>query len=182
MVMDTGSQPRPPKRPRSQQSTRACVHCQRRKTRCSGHDNGRVACAYCQAANKLCSFDRRPDRTPLTRQNLESAKKVGGQLRMLLRTLNPDLDIDTALLALDGQQGISGSDSGGPAGVGSPARQEEESDAPLDRYEWREAHRPHSGGGAHASTDNRDGMAILPSVNAGYLGKTTYSQKPLTEY
>jgi hypothetical protein len=114
----------------------------------------------------------------LTRQNLENAKKVGGQLRVLLQTMNPDLDIDAALLTVDGgkqvdvrtiNQGRSEADmSSGRDGNG---------EAPLDRYEWQEGHRPTASGAPTASAAS--GMAILPSMNAGYLGRAFHSYTPL---
>jgi hypothetical protein len=106
--------------------------------------------------------------------NLERAEGERRKLRVLLETLNPELDVDAALVALDGQQedDKEESDERGASGDGLPVMMDEDGrdeETHRERYEWEESHRPLSKDSA--STLDKDGMAILPSVNAGYLGE-----------
>ncbi|KAI8656372.1 Zn(2)-C6 fungal-type domain-containing protein [Fusarium sp. Ph1] len=144
------------------QVSRACVHCQRRKTRCAGSNNGQRACSYCLSTGKTCSFDQRPDRTPLTRKNLDDAETRCMQLRSLLEKFNPGLDIDAELAAFGSSPDVV-QDS--PDGVEDGTARED--------YEWNEASSHVSPG---SSAMHKDGMAILPSLNAGYLGRSSGSE------
>lgn len=64
--------------------TRACLECQRRKTRCVLNGDSRV-CSYCSKASKTCLFDKPPSRTPLTRKNLDAVEARCEELERLLR-------------------------------------------------------------------------------------------------
>lgn len=79
------------------------------------------------------------------------------QLRSLLEKFNPGLDIDAELAAFSSSSDVV-QDS--PDGVEDGAARED--------YEWNEASSHVSPG---SSAMQKDGMAILPSINAGYLGK-----------
>jgi hypothetical protein len=79
------------------------------------------------------------------------------QLRSLLEKFNPGLDIDAEIAAFGSSSDVV-QDS--PDGVEDGAARED--------YEWNEASSHVSPG---SSAMHKDGMAILPSLNAGYLGK-----------
>ncbi|RMJ18079.1 hypothetical protein CDV36_002240 [Fusarium kuroshium] len=88
------------------------------------------------------------------------------QLRSLLEKFNPGLAIDAELAALE-----SGADlaQDSPPGVEDGAARED--------YEWNEASSNASpNGGNVSSAAQKDGMAILPSINAGYLGRSSGSE------
>lgn len=112
----------------------------------------------------MCSFDSPPDRTPLTRRNLDAAEYRCAQLRSLLRSLNPDIDIESALKQ--------------HAGAASAAASSHEPDdgeldaSPPNRYEWHEGSlSPGVGSAEHGLSTATDGMAALATRDAGYLGK-----------
>ncbi|RSL83849.1 hypothetical protein CEP51_004255 [Fusarium floridanum] len=88
------------------------------------------------------------------------------QLRSLLEKFNPGLAIDAELAALE-----SGADlaQDSPPGVEDGAARED--------YEWNEASSNASpNGGNVSSAAQKDGMAILPSINSGYLGRSSGSE------
>ncbi|KAH9996122.1 fungal-specific transcription factor domain-containing protein, partial [Xylariaceae sp. FL0662B] len=91
---------------------------------------------------------------PLTRRNLDAAEAKCAQLNRLLASLNPDLDIEAAL------RSVSSSYDGTPS---------IDEDAPDDvgEYDWHETL-------SRAATP-KDGMAILSTVDAGYLGSSSGS-------
>src|ERR1700759_1474308 len=74
-------------------SDRACIHCQRRKTRCVS-DGQSKSCLHCIKAGKECIIEKPPPRTSLTRKNLEAAEARCTQLETLLRRLHPDLKLE----------------------------------------------------------------------------------------
>ncbi|CAM1509711.1 Fc.00g000460.m01.CDS01 [Cosmosporella sp. VM-42] len=155
------SNPRSPNAP----ATRACINCQRRKSRCRGASAGNGPCSYCARTGKACSFEDPPDRTPLTRKNLDAAEHRCTQLRALLRSLHPDLDIDSALRRLGLEQDAS------KQGL------QEIGESTPHHYEWHECSlspgcKPSSQQGAMAT----DGMATLSTTDSGYLGSSSGSQ------
>lgn len=101
---------------RTSLAARACVNCRKRKSRCSGSAVDGQPCSYCARTGKECSFEEPADRTPLKRKNLDAAERRYAQLRSLLHSLNPDLDIDAALAKLD--VAVSSSDGHGPPDSG----------------------------------------------------------------
>ena len=138
---------------------RACVNCQKRKTRClrSG-DTG--PCSYCARRRKNCSFEGPPDRTPLTRKNLDASEHRCAQLGALLQSISPGLDIDTALQQFESEP----SPTEGPA----PA---EINDSTPDSYEWHEGSlSPECRSPNWGTTMTTDGMATLSTTDSGYLG------------
>lgn len=86
---------------------RACFNCQKRKTRCIVPVAGRGPCSYCADNSKTCSFGHPPDRTRLTRQNLDASERKCAQLHSLLRSVDPNIDIDAALNQLQSDNPIS---------------------------------------------------------------------------
>ncbi|KAM5354316.1 hypothetical protein ACJ41O_000965 [Fusarium nematophilum] len=104
-------------------------------------------------------FDRRPDRTPLTRKNLDDAQGLCRQLRSLLQKFNPDIDIDAELGKLN--DSVDNGQLRDVQGMSEDAAAREE-------YEWHEPSQASPTDDASLST-HKDGMAILPNPNAGYL-------------
>lgn len=143
---------------------RACVNCQKRKSRCLRGDGRNGPCSYCARTGKTCSFEAPPDRTPLTRKELDAAEDQCKKLRVLLRSLNPDVDIESALKGLQGRT----------TRTDTRLRHQNHSDSekdPVDEqssscsYEWHEQ-APHLESCSQAS----DGMAMIATNESGYLG------------
>lgn len=147
-------------------SQRACVECQKRKTRCiiDPNEGGTESCVYCNKVGKRCIFEGPPDRTSLTRKNLDAAEWRCKQLESLLHSLNPDMDIEDAIK----------SESGGSNVV--PESRITRSSTASDEFEWHEG-TPGTPGVSKSDDVTGDGMAILPSKaqEAGYLGKSSLS-------
>ncbi|CAH0046907.1 unnamed protein product [Clonostachys solani] len=141
--------------------TRACINCQRRKSRCvrsvgRGRTGDGAPCSYCAQTGKSCSFENPPDRTPLTRNNLDAAELRCAQLRSLIKSLNPDLDIDSAI----GQQAHTPSSSQAIEAAWDAST--------LHEYEWHEDSL--SPEAEHHRLAGSDGMATISNNDSGYLG------------
>ncbi|KAI0448218.1 fungal-specific transcription factor domain-containing protein [Xylaria telfairii] len=151
--------------------SRACTNCQKRKSRCLRAHPGDPVCISCTKTRKTCVFMRPPDRTPLTRRNLDAAELQIVQLRSLLTSLQPDLDINAAIRRLS----TCGGSANSPVQLESPPA---DADKPIQqKYEWHEG--PQSGnlGWADNTTVSNDGMAnLLVDENSGYLGGSSGSQ------
>ncbi|KAK1984431.1 fungal-specific transcription factor domain-containing protein [Colletotrichum cereale] len=145
-------------------TARACVNCQRRKSRCIRGSAPNNPCSYCARTGKTCSFESPPDRTPLTRKNLDTAELRCAQLRNLLRSLNPGLDVESALRDADGRQ------VGNDDGSGTP---EESDEVTPHSYEWYEGSLSPKG---KSTAHENDGMAMLSTYDSGYLGSSSGSQ------
>ncbi|KAG4253833.1 hypothetical protein FPRO03_07793 [Fusarium proliferatum] len=157
---------RPPMHGSSSQP-RACLNCQKRKSRCQPSVNGPGPCSYCARAGKDCSFVNPPDRTRLTRKNLDAMELRCNKLEALIRSLHPDMDIDAALANLESGQQVS-------------RRTEPESDddspeheEPAHEYEWSEPSLPPDFDSQNDEAAAMDGMATLNSLDAGYLGSSS---------
>ncbi|RSL54342.1 hypothetical protein CEP54_009940 [Fusarium duplospermum] len=88
------------------------------------------------------------------------------QLRLLLEKFNPGLAIDTELAALE--SGVDLAQDSHPGVEDGAARED---------YEWNEASSNASPNGGNVSlAAQKDGMAILPSINSGYLGRSSGSE------
>ena len=141
---------------------RACLGCQKRKTRCVPSQHHPSSCTYCARAKTDCIFDTPAPRIPLTRKNLDAFEQRCGQLEALLRSLSPGIDVDAELKKLgsprlDTQQTtpVDGED-------GSDGSQDED-------VEWNEALPPNDPKRLHFKSD---GMAMAPTTTSGYLGRT----------
>ncbi|KAJ1324623.1 transcriptional regulatory protein GAL4 [Microdochium nivale] len=186
-------------------ATRACVNCQKRKSRCARSSIAGEPCAYCARAGKPCSFQEPPRRTALTRDNLSAAQTEVLRLRRLVRTLQPGIDLDAALLHLPaagtptphgvpygGEGGASASaaastpptttTAAGNISGSDAARPSRETDPwepwreQRHGFEWREG--PDSPAIDHDGTSpasREDGMALFPTGNSGYLGSSSGS-------
>ncbi|KAH6950910.1 fungal-specific transcription factor domain-containing protein [Fusarium avenaceum] len=151
----------------SMNQSRACLNCQRRKSRCQPSPNGPGPCSYCARAGKDCSFVNPPNRTRLTRKNLDAVELRCSKLQALIRSLHPDLDIDLAISNLEGGQGITLPADAEPDDD-SPEHQE-----PTHEFEWNEASVPPDLEDQGEETGGMDGMATLNSYDAGYLGSSS---------
>lgn len=152
-------------RRRSLVPRRACRECQKRKTRCmsSRANSESPTCSYCRQAGKLCTFDALPSRTSLTRKNLDAAESRTRQLESLLRTIRPDLDIDSALHDVVDASVHSDAD-------GNEPRDKQPSPRSADEFEWHETALSDATGGTKDGTRIGDGMANTVAQDAGYLG------------
>lgn len=158
---------RPPMHGSSSQP-RACLNCQKRKSRCQPSVNGPGPCSYCARAGKDCSFVNPPDRTRLTRKNLDAIELRCNKLEALIRSLHPDMDIDAALANLEsGQQVIRRTEP--ESDDDSPEHEE-----PAHEYEWSEPSLPPDFDSQNDEAAIMDGMATLNSLDAGYLGMSAH--------
>lgn len=148
------------RKPLNSPALRACINCQKRKTRCFRPGSETGPCSYCTRKGKTCSFESPPDRTPLTRKNLDLAERRCTQLRSLLRSLNPDLDVKAALEQLNSEQVVAD----------SPTLNENIELTP-DSYEWHEGSlSPEEASPDGDNAFTTDGMATLSTNDSGYLG------------
>ncbi|KAI1375649.1 fungal-specific transcription factor domain-containing protein [Hypoxylon crocopeplum] len=157
-------------------AARACNNCRKRKSRCSGANNENGACYYCIRTRKDCVFEEPVNRTPLKRENLDAAELRCSQLEALLRSLNPDLNIETALSTLSGSTSAElRSDQVQASGTEADPGGEVEG----VRYEWHEDTSLHlAAAGPQESPDlgnQEDGMATFSTSESGYLGSSSGS-------
>ncbi|KAI1757673.1 fungal-specific transcription factor domain-containing protein [Xylaria castorea] len=150
---------------------RACTNCQKRKSRCLRAHPEDSVCISCTKTRKTCVFERPPDRTSLTRRNLDAAELQIVQLRTLLTSLQPDLDIDAAIRRL----GTRGGGANLPVQLESPPA---DADKPMQKnYEWHEGPLSVDAERADDASVSNDGMAnLLVEENSGYLGGSSGSQ------
>ncbi|KAI0156569.1 fungal-specific transcription factor domain-containing protein [Xylariaceae sp. FL1272] len=146
-------------------AARACSNCQKRKSRCLRARPGDISCIYCTRTRKTCVFESPPDRTPLTRRNLDAAELQVKQLRTLLSSLHPDLDIDAAIVRLgrceSSEHPLEQLDSP-PANTDKPTPQ---------KYEWHEGTLSTDAEPVANGSASNDGMGNLSTkTNSGYLG------------
>ncbi|KAI9148959.1 Regulatory protein GAL4 [Paramyrothecium foliicola] len=165
----------PSRQPRAVTHSRACLNCQKRKSRCMPNEQGVGPCSYCARAGKTCSFGAPPDRTPLTRRNLDIAELRCARLQALLRSLHPELDIESALadLGTGSQSHAAAIAPLDPDEPRSPSPQEQ--DEPVHEFEWHEASLSVRSDSPDAESNTKDGMATLSSLDAGYLGSSSGS-------
>jgi transcriptional regulatory protein GAL4 len=152
---------------------RACLECQKRKTKCREAADGSGSCSYCIKTRKQCVFEAPAPRTPLTRRNLDAVEWKCQRLESLIRSIDPNLDIEAALKG----QRPSSSSNGQLSGPRAESRSV--SPTPADDYEWHESVsqaevRSPSGDGTFVW----DGMASLSTRASGYLGKLPSRARP----
>ncbi|KAJ5376627.1 hypothetical protein N7509_013513 [Penicillium cosmopolitanum] len=135
-------------------AARACTNCQKRKSRCL-HSRENNPCSFCEKTGKTCSFEGPPDRTPLTRRNLDAAEYRCTQLRSLLQSLNPDVNIEAALAERSNESALEERVDA----FDSSHQFDKDSEVTPDSYEWKEG-----------SLSPTDGMATLSATEAGYFG------------
>lgn len=188
--MSTNTSARASRRSRANFNERACLNCQRRKTRCVPEANAR-SCTYCVRVGKNCVFGTPPARTALTRRNLEAIESRCRRLEAQLKRLRPNLDHEDLtgencdFEELDSPGSIAAQttapastvQSGAPnqlptalthSATKDPTRNSTRGS--LRDFEWQETFDSGSGdGNAH---EGRDGMASLTAAShdSGYLG------------
>ncbi|KAF4628358.1 hypothetical protein G7Y89_g9791 [Cudoniella acicularis] len=141
---------------------KACLECQ-----CTGE----IPCGYCARTQKACVYAAKPVRTPLTRKNLDAAEQKCQKLTSLLKSLNPDVDIEALL-----KNGVASTSSQPPNNPSpkSPQQVDEASPGSSHEYEWHEAPLSNDDEQVHSL---RDGMALLSTdtSESGYLGSSAGS-------
>lgn len=161
---------------------RACLECQKRKTKCVPSPRS-PACAYCTRARKPCLFEAAPTRTPLTRKNLDNLEQKCIQLESLLRSVSHGIDIDAELRRIQGSPVAEGEgqvdaellhESQDPiaelAGQEGPRYTDETREpSPGEEFEWNEA-LPSAGTKASRSSVSDGGLASMAVQSSGYLG------------
>ncbi|KAI7339235.1 hypothetical protein KC315_g1357 [Hortaea werneckii] len=144
-------------------SERACLQCQKRKTKCVPSNDSRK-CAFCVKAGKSCTFSAPVSRTPLTRKNLDEAESRCNELEALLENRS-------RAAASNSAQADAFEDA--RLGLESPrARTTTAETTESTPYEWNET----TEGVLESSGDGRiralDGM-VSGSSAAGYLGTSS---------
>lgn len=142
---------------------RACLNCQERKSRCV--QNGTARCRYCTRTGKICSFDKPPSRTPLTRNNLDDAERQCARLKDIIRSINPAINVDLEL-----------QNPTPPPDTTTAHNALDDSESSPQGPEWREGLlSPESSHLHDPQTADTDGMANLTTNSSGYLGMTTWA-------
>ncbi|KAK9365570.1 fungal-specific transcription factor domain-containing protein [Lipomyces kononenkoae] len=160
------------RRLRSDLSERACLQCQKRKTRCVSTGIG-GACSYCTKMGKPCVFDSPPTRTPLTRKNLDVAEARCKELERRLRQLQPDIKLDDNQNNSAGSLEDQGADqSSHSAHTENVARESVEAPAELG-LEWQETFGLHNHQGYLEGKKIQDGM--VSQAAGGYVGNSSGS-------
>ncbi|KAI4716111.1 hypothetical protein E4T48_07703 [Aureobasidium sp. EXF-10727] len=138
---------------------RACLECQKRKTKCVAAPESEI-CAYCEKAGKTCVFEGPHERTSLTRRNLDAAEARCRELERLLQ---------------EAQAATSGVESGQRKAPREPRRQQNPEDPPSGPYEWNEGLDDNANDPSPDGEYTRDGMASLTRQGngSGYLGKSS---------
>lgn len=137
---------------------KACSECQRRKTKCILDGDG-SRCVFCHRSGRECIFEEPPQRTPLTRQNLDQIEARCRQLEQLLQQ----------------RETLTPSDAAGGNEHQQPTPRPNILGDRITDYEWNEASDPEARDQSSDSDHARDGMAALTSRNSGsgYLGITS---------
>ncbi|ETS82648.1 hypothetical protein PFICI_04524 [Pestalotiopsis fici W106-1] len=155
----------------------ACQNCKRSKVRCHQPLDDEP-CIRCARIGKQCNFILEPiERTPLKRKNLDAAELRCSQLETLLRSLNPDLDIEESLAKLNNP---AQNDPSGNQSHYSGTEADQEGEDGEARYEWHEDSSlqaaPATGNEESPSFGNHeDGMGAFSTSESGYLGSSSGS-------
>ncbi|CZT25505.1 uncharacterized protein RCC_11238 [Ramularia collo-cygni] len=138
---------------------KACNECQRRKTKCTLSEDG-SHCGFCRRAGKACVFEEPPQRTPLTRQNLDQAEARCRQLELMLQQQRETAMPSDSSSAAEHQQTTLRANNPGEG---------------IADYEWNEATDPEAREQSSDSDHARDGMGALTSrkSGSGYLGTSS---------
>jgi transcriptional regulatory protein GAL4 len=156
----------PASRPvRRSASERACLECQKRKTKYVAAASEGDICAYCQKAGKTCVFEGPHERTSLTRRNLDAAEARCRELERLLQEVKTNTGPDA-------EQKEATQES---ASRSVPHRPQSTEDPPAGPYEWNEGLDASANDPSPDGEYTRDGMASLTRQGngSGYLGEHT---------
>lgn len=145
-------------------SERACLECQKRKTKCVAAPEAEV-CAYCQKAGKTCVFEGPHERTSLTRRNLDAAEARCKELERLLQEVQTN----------GGTDSVQTEASREPERRPELHRPQNAEDPTAGPYEWNEGLDASANDPSPEGEYTRDGMASLTrhGTGSGYLGETT---------
>ncbi|KAK9452565.1 fungal-specific transcription factor domain-containing protein [Dipodascopsis uninucleata] len=150
----------------------ACNECKRRKSKCVGSP----ICDYCSKTNRLCVYDTRPSRLPLTRKNIDFLQKRCRDLERTLEKLHPNTDINKLVDsggAVNHIDEINIKDASGDDGYDhQDSISSEYTDIPdPDELEW---HEPSDVGVFvnDACTDGTGSLQVTPQ-DSGYLGQSS---------
>lgn len=148
-------------------SERACLECQKRKTKCVAAPDGEI-CAYCQKAGKDCVFEGPHERTSLTRRNLDAAEARCRELERMLQDHQADEGKDA------GRRDASRELERRPEAL----RPQNPEDPLAGPYEWNEGLDASANDPSPDGEYTRDGMASLTRQGngSGYLGEDTPHQ------
>ncbi|KAF3009378.1 hypothetical protein E8E14_008079 [Neopestalotiopsis sp. 37M] len=155
----------------------ACQNCKRSKVRCH-QPLDEEPCTRCARTGKQCNFVLDPiERTPLKRKNLDAAELRCSQLEALLRSLNPDLDIEESLAKLN--QSAPNEQPGNQSHY-SGTEADQDGDDGEPRYEWHEDSSLQTGqtaGNQESPSfgNQEDGMGAFSTSESGYLGSSSGS-------
>lgn len=154
---------------RATPSERACLQCQRRKTKCLPGSGD--SCSYCTKAGKTCVFSEKQSRTPLTRRNLDAAEERLRQLEAALQQAGSSVPPETSRPP----EPVGDYKETVEAEVATADRSSKPTEEAATPYEWNESL---SGNGVHSASRARkapDGMALFSEGGeaAGYLGESS---------
>ena len=138
-------------------SERACLECQKRKTKCVAAPEAEV-CAYCQKAGKTCVFEGPHERTSLTRRNLDAAEARCKELERLLQEVRTNARTNPAQVEASRE----------------PDRRPQDAEDPTaGPYEWNEGLDTGANDPSPDGEYTHDGMASLTrhGNGSGYLGE-----------
>lgn len=154
----------------SETSSRACVNCQKRKSRCIRSGKRGDACSFCSRSGQACCFEAPPDRIPLTRQNLDAYEGRCAALEALLRSVYPGIDIDATLRD---PEAILHPGSANPFVDAAERPASSPKDVSPCEFEWDETSAALNAQSFRGSKSISDGMGILTGHDGGYLGMMT---------
>ncbi|KAK9428640.1 fungal-specific transcription factor domain-containing protein [Lipomyces doorenjongii] len=158
------------RRLRADLSERACLQCQKRKTRCVSDGDG-GPCAYCTKMGKSCVFEGPPTRTPLTRKNLDAAEARCKELERRMRKLQADLKLNSSH---DNSTGSNEYQGPGQPTHSAASADREPVEAPVELgFEWQETFSLGDNQGYLEGKKIQDGMVSLAA--SGYLGNSSGS-------
>lgn len=155
------------RRRRNEASDRACLECQRRKTKCTFRE-GTEICTYCIKSGKNCVFSEKFPRKPLTRKNLDAAESRCKELESLLVSLRSkpedQRDSQSQLPPRSAPEAISDG-----IAIQKPTSGIRESSAhvAVGSYEWQEERMLETNG---QGEECHDGMAATQRRSGGYFG------------
>ncbi|KAK5112093.1 hypothetical protein LTR85_011674 [Meristemomyces frigidus] len=154
-------------------SDRACLQCQRRKTKCIPTESGEI-CTYCVKAGKTCVFSDKQIRTPLTRKNLDDAEARCRRLEAALQQVGSSAPVEDELPEDD--ETIRPMTATSTAPVLAPGLVNDAGPGQASTpYEWNESPSAAQGGQDVHADKAPDGMASLGDggETSGYLGNSS---------
>ncbi|KAK0886730.1 hypothetical protein LTR02_017878, partial [Friedmanniomyces endolithicus] len=156
-------------------SERACLQCQRRKTKCIPGEPGE-ACVFCARAGRTCVFPDKPNRTPLTRKNLDDAEDQIRRLEELLQQHEDTRAIHGGETSDQAETGRTVDDADGRDPTEKSPKLPSRVGPAATPYEWNESCGVGPDGEPTTHADKApDGMASLGDEGeaSSYLGNSS---------